>query len=128
MRFSTKAEYGLRAIINLADAYPEIKSLSDVSGEEKISFKYLERLMGYMRKKNLVVSQKGKMGGYVLAREPKKINVGEIIETLEGPLEFMKCESSHCTSKNCRSKKVWVALGIQIRKTLKNITLEDLIK
>ncbi|TSD00827.1 MAG: CarD family transcriptional regulator [Parcubacteria group bacterium Athens0714_25] len=128
MKFSTKAEYGLRAIVNLADAYPEIKSLNDVSKEEKISLKYLERLMGDMRKKNLVVSQKGKMGGYVLAREPKDINAGEIVEALEGPIEFMQCESSQCTSKNCRPKKVWLTLGRQIRETLKSITLEDLIK
>lgn len=128
MHFSTKAEYGLRAIVNLADAYPQIKSLTDVSKKEKISLKYLERLMGEMRRKKLITSHKGKLGGYVLARAPKDINAGEIIEALEGPIEFMQCESSHCTSKNCRPKKVWLALGKQIRETLKNITLEDLIK
>jgi len=128
MRFSTKAEYGLRSMVALARNYPEKKSVKEISLEEKISVKYLERLMGEIRKRGLVESTKGKDGGYALTRAPKKIAVGELIEILEGPIET-KCESSHCRNmKNCSSSLVWVKLESQIRKTLYAIKLSDLIK
>lgn len=127
MRFSTKAEYGLRAAVNLARQYPERKSLPDIAEEEGISLKYLERLMGELRKGGVVEAQKGKSGGYVLARKPKEIPVGEIVEILEGPL-VSKCDHSHCRmSARCSSSLVWGELSLQIRKTLFGIKLSRLI-
>lgn len=128
MKFSTKAEYGLRAMTVLAFSYPEIKSIQDIANEEKISAKYLERLMGDLRKSGLVESHKGKDGGYTLTKNPDKIRVGEIIEILEGSLTLMKCNSKRCINKKCFSKNVWVSLGEQIKKTLYKIKLSDIIK
>ena len=128
MKFSTRAEYGLKAMVNLAINFPKIKSIKDIAREENISQKYLERLINELRKKQLVKSRKGKKGGYVLVLNPKKIKVGEIIEILEGPLLPIKCQSEKCASKRCLSKKVWVVLWRQIRKTLYGIKLDSLIK
>lgn len=128
MNFSTKSEYGLRAVVNLARSYPQIKNLKDISLEENISVKYLERLIGQLRKKKIVKSFKGKNGGYVLARKPKEISAGEIIEILEGEMTA-KCQEEHCTSlKKCASSFVWIKLGEQIKKTLYAIKLSELIK
>jgi Rrf2 family protein len=127
MKFSTKGEYGLRAMVNLARNYPEIKNIKEISIEENISAKYLERLIGDLRKKNLVKSIKGKNGGYVLARKPKEISAGEIIEVMEGALTS-KCQSSGCQHvKQCSSSFVWIKLGEQIKKTLNEIELGSLI-
>jgi Rrf2 family transcriptional regulator, cysteine metabolism repressor len=128
MRFSTKGEYGLRLAVNLARSYPTIKNTKDIAMEEKISLKYLERLIGELRKKEIVKSFKGKDGGFVLARNPKNISAGEVIETMEG--SFMsKCLDTKCTHvKKCPSSFVWIKLGEQIRKTLYGIKLSDLIK
>ena len=128
MKFSTRAEYGLKAMVNLALNFPKIKSAKDIAREENISKKYLERLIGELRKNKLVKSHKGKNGGYVLALNPKKIKVGEIIEILEGPLLPIKCQSEKCAGKHCLSKKVWVILWRQIKKTLYDIKLDSLIK
>ena len=128
MKFSTKAEYGLKAMANLAFCFPEIRSIGDISREENISFKYLERLAGELRKKKIVKSRKGKNGGYILARSPDKIKVGEIIEILEGSFNPMGCESKECFSRQCRQRKVWMELEKQIRKTLYGIKLSDLVK
>ena len=129
MQFSTKAGYGLRAITNLAKCFPEQKTIKEISTEENISQKYLERILGILNKNNLVISHKGKSGGYVLAKNPKKINAGEIIETLEGTIAPMRCVGSFCSAKKkCPSSIVWDKLGIQIRKTLYNIKLSELIK
>ncbi len=126
MKFSTKAEYGLRAMANLASAFPGMKNVKEISEEEKISSKYLERLVGTLRKNKLIKSFKGKQGGYVLARKPENIKVGEIIEILEGPVAPMKCESC-CIENRCSSSFVWIKLGKEIKKTLDGIKLSSLI-
>ncbi|EKE18665.1 MAG: transcriptional regulator [uncultured bacterium] len=129
MRFSTKAEYGLKAMTNLAKYYPEQKTIGEIAKEENISQKYLERLMGLLRNGEVVQSLKGKQGGYVLARDPKKIAVGEIIELLDGDISPMRCVGKFCSSEHkCPSSVVWNKLGIQIKKTLYGIKLNTLIK
>lgn len=126
MKFSTKGEYGLRAAVNLARCYPQKKSIKDISSEEKISVKYLERLMGELRKNNIVKSFKGKEGGYVLFEHPERIKIGSVIESTEGPISI-KCYRSGCKMLHkCPSSYVWVKLGEQIRKTLYGIKLSDL--
>jgi len=128
MIFSTKAEYGLRAMVLLAREYPNLRSIKEISSEENISAKYLEQIFIQLKKTKLIVSQKGKSGGYALAKKPEEIKVGEIVETLEGKIEPTKCNSPACRNSSCSSKKVWVKLSREIKKTLDNIKLSDLIK
>ena len=71
MKFSTRAEYGLKAMVNLAKCYPAQKNIKEICREENVSVKYLERLVGELRKNNLVKSQKGKSGGYTLSKKTK---------------------------------------------------------
>ena len=63
MKFSTKAEYGLKAIVNLAQCFPKQKTIKEIATEEDISQKYLERLLGTLRDGGVVESSKGKLGG-----------------------------------------------------------------
>ncbi len=129
MKFSTKAEYGLRAMVNLAKHYPGQKTAKLISKEEDISQKYLERLLATLCSEGIVDSSKGKSGGYVLARDPKKISAGEIIEVLEGSISPMRCAGEFCAAeKRCLSSIVWIELGQQIRKTLYSIKLDSLIR
>ncbi|MDD1444407.1 Rrf2 family transcriptional regulator [Dolichospermum sp. ST_sed3] len=129
MKFSTRAEYGLKAMANLAKDFPRQKTVRDISKEERISAKYLERLMGNLRNQNLVQSQKGKRGGYILSKNPKNIRVGEIVEILDGPISPMKCVGKFCAMElQCSSSFVWAKVGPQIKKTLYDIRLSDLIK
>lgn len=125
MKFSTKAEYGLKAMANLARCFPAQKNLQAIAREENISVKYLERIVGELRKNNLVVSTKGKSGGYVLAENPRKIPVGRIVEILDGPVEPTKCAACGIGSR-CSSSFVWIKLGKEIKKTLDSIKLSDL--
>jgi Rrf2 family protein len=128
MKFSTRAGYGLRAMVNLAKNYPRQESLQKISQKEGISFKYLEQLFRTLKKNKLIFSQQGREGGYVLAKNPKVIRVGEIIEILEGPIVPMECASKKCQSGCfCASSIVWLKLQQQIKKTLYAIKLSDLI-
>lgn len=125
MKFSTKAEYGLRAMANLAGCFPAQKNIREISEEENISLKYLERIVGELRKNNLVISAKGKSGGYTLTKKPKLIRVGEVVEALDGPIAPTKC--SLCSKENkCSSSIVWLKLASEIRKTLNKIKLKDI--
>jgi len=129
MMFSTKAEYGLKAMVNLAQSFPKQKSSKEIAEEEDVSQKYLERLLGSLRDGGLLDSNKGKNGGYVLSRDPKKIPVGEIIEILDGEIAPMRCVGKFCSAESkCPSSIVWNTLGQQIKKTLYSIKLSDLIK
>ncbi len=129
MKFSTRAGYGLRAVVNLAKNYPNQKSLQEVSREEGISLKYLEQLFGVLRKNKIIASHKGREGGYKLTKNPSQIKVGEIIEILEGPIMPMECASGTCDARcSCASSVVWTKLQEQIKKTLYGIKLNQLIK
>ena len=128
MQFSTKAEYGLKAMANLAKHYPEQRTLRELAMDENISQKYLERLMNILRKDGLVVSSKGKLGGYILANKPSDIPVGAIIESLDGTIAPMKCVGTLCASeKSCPSSKVWKKLGKTIHETLYAMSLNELM-
>jgi Rrf2 family protein len=129
MKFSTKAEYGLKAIVNLAQCFPKQKTIKEIATEEEISQKYLERLLGNLRDGGVVESSKGKLGGYTLSKNPKRITVGDVIEILDGEIAPMRCVGKFCAAEHkCPSSIVWNTLGQQIKKTLYNIKLSDLIK
>lgn len=128
MKFSTRAEYGLKAMVNLAESYPCQKTLGDIAREENISVKYLENLVSRLKRNKLVESQRGKSGGYTLSKKPEKIEVGKIIEVLEGPIAPMKCTRKACAQESqCASRVVWKKLEEQIKITLYKIKLGDLI-
>lgn len=128
MKFSTRAEYGLRATVYLAKSYPYLRSINEISIEENISAKYLEQIFNKLRRSGIVLSQKGKGGGYTLAKDPQQIKVGEVVEAMEGKIEPAKCNSLSCGNSNCTAKRVWIKLSQEIKKTLDNIKLSDLVK
>ena len=85
MRLSKQTEYGIRAVIQLCklDQQTYIQS-RDLAAQERLPAKFLEAILLELRKGGLLNSKKGKGGGYVLAKDPHDISVGDIIRTLEG--------------------------------------------
>lgn len=87
MKITKKGEYALHALLTLASEYGgKAISLRQIAKQEKIPYKFLEQIMSYLKQSGFVESTQGKQGGYVLARSPKKIKLGEIIRAVEGPL------------------------------------------
>ena len=131
--FTTKTEYGLKAMVILAKAASkEPVSLTQISKQQHISQSYLEHIFAKLKANDLVKSIKGVSGGYVLARTPKQINVFEIVEALEGPLAVFYCmshenDSVACNAKGCLTKQVWHELQKNIIKTLRKFKLADLV-
>lgn len=125
MRFSTKAEYGLRAIVNLDPAGKKPVSLAWIAEKEGLSLAYLERLFARLKKSGLVRADKGARGGYYLNKSANKINVLEIILALEGSVAPMVCVENKNCGCNCRIHPVWQKLYHQIKVTLQAMPLSD---
>ena len=134
VKFSTKSQYGLRAMVYLARFKDKISPLREISGMEDIPFDYLEKIISTLEKAGLVGAKRGAGGGYFLTLEPKEIQVGEIIKTLEGQMAPVKCliknpkERFCCPKeKKCQTKKVWKKIQDSLNSTLESMTLADLI-
>lgn len=133
MQFSTKSQYGLRAMVYLAKCKRRICPLKVISQEEEISFDYLEKIFSKLEKEGLVKAKKGARGGYSLAKSPKKIRVGKIIKALEDNLILVKClgraEKSICSrEKKCLTKNFWKKIQNSLYLALNSLTLADLTK
>lgn len=129
MNITTKTQYGLRAVINLARSEDDKpKSLSQIAKEEGISFSYLQQIFADLKKSKLVKSVRGASGGYSLANTPEKIPVKNIVAALEEPLVEVSCTNGKCDKEyGCKAKLVWNKVNDAISKTLNNLTLKDLI-
>ena len=130
MRMSTKAQYAVRAMVNL-NLHSEGKpvSLRDISLRESISLTYLEQLFVKLRRGEIVKSVRGPGGGYMLARPAKDIQVDEIIDSVEESLVPVSCmdQKNGCACEDqCVTHNVWHGLGEKIRQFLSSITLDDL--
>ncbi len=130
MFFSTKARYGLRAMVELALHHGNgALQLREVARRQGISEKYLEHLFRFLRMSGLVRSVRGASGGYILARPPGDITVLEVVEALEGALDPVECVGNQgvCTREDvCVARDVWVGVKEVLSRYLSSITLETL--
>jgi len=96
MKLSKKGEYALRALIDLATAElvgRRLLRVSEIAAKEKMSVKFLEQVMLQLREAGYVASERGKFGGYRLARPASKISLGQVIRLIDGPLAPIGCVS-----------------------------------
>jgi Rrf2 family cysteine metabolism transcriptional repressor len=133
MKFSSRARYGLRAMIALAQGYRKGPiSLAEISRSEEISLSYLEQLMAVLRKASLVEGTRGAHGGYQLTADPASITAGQVVRALEGPLAPAECvsegvESGYCRREMvCPSRPLWQQVRDSIAQVLDTTTLADL--
>lgn len=133
MKLSTRARYGLRAVIDLAlFGENESVSIQSIAGRQHLSVSYLEQLMALLKKAGLVESSRGAMGGYRLARPMEEISVGDVLRALEGSLEAAECpgneSQSTCQGEQCMAKYVWKRINDSITEAVDTLTLGQLIE
>ena len=135
MKISTRGEYGLRAMLELAlhfGNHSPIRNI-DISRRQGIPEQYLKQLIPILRKSGLVKSFRGPNGGHTLSQKPEAISIAEIIRALEGPLAPMDCvaDSDHfdCTfTAQCAIREVYLAVTQATEQILESVTLADLCK
>lgn len=116
-------------MVHLAKNEGKILSLAEISKAEGIPFNFLEKIILRLEKKKLVKSKKGVNGGYFLAKNARKIKIGEIINILEGEIVLVKCLKRFCSRSNkCSAKNFWKKLNRAFNVVLNSINLADLIK
>jgi Rrf2 family protein len=98
VRLSKRGEYGLRAMIALAEPAensdaPQMMQIKEISLREQISTKFLEQILLTLKNAGLLHSKMGVGGGYYLARSAKEITLGQIFRVLDGPVAPVKCVS-----------------------------------
>ena len=129
---STKGRYALRAMADLAENQGEgLIPLAEIAQRQGISEKYLESIVTVLSKAAFIVGQRGKGGGYRLAREPEAYTVGSILRAVEGPIVPVACltgDGVACAFKDeCRTLPLWEGLGKLIDDYLDKATLRDLV-
>lgn len=134
VHFSTRGEYGVRLMVELARHHGSGPiSLAEMADHESLPRPYLEQLVVSLREADLVHSTRGAHGGYQLTREPEEIRMGEVLRALEGPLAPMICASEDpahagiCERTGfCNVNHLWVTVRNAISTALDSITLAEL--
>ena len=132
MNITSKGRYALRVMLDLAQ-HPEdgFVSLKTVAERQGISMKYLESIVGSLKKAELLDNTRGKEGGYRLSREPAAYTVEEILRSIEdnlAPVSCIKDGSIQCDrAAACLTIPMWKELDEITNAYLKTVSLEDLI-
>ena len=129
MIISSKGKYGLVALMDIClYSGSEVVTLKSVSKRQDISERYLEQIFSILKKGGIINSKKGAQGGYFLARKPKDITVGEILNILEGELKIVSPSEEKNDIECFMQKKIWNNINRQIETYFNSITLEELVK
>jgi Rrf2 family protein len=129
MKLSTRSRYGLRLLIELAKHRGEGPVfLGDVGRNQRISEKYLSKLVMPLKAAGYLRSSRGTGGGFVLARAPASISLLGVVEALEGGLSIIDCtgDPACCDrSVECTTRAIWGGLEAAMRGYLAKLSLED---
>jgi Rrf2 family cysteine metabolism transcriptional repressor len=141
MIFTTKAEYGVRLLIQLGLEADNREggplSLKSVAEKESLPLAYLERIAALLKKTGLVQATRGAHGGYVLARPAEEITMDQVVLALEGAIAPMDCFfddrdgrvlcSHHTDGEHCATKLLWTRVQVGVIKSLQRTTLAELV-
>ena len=131
MRVSSKGDYGIRALIELAHHYGEPRPMqsSEIASRQRVPESYLEQLLTTLRRAGFIRSVRGPQGGHALIRDPREIRVAEVIEALEGPVVPMECldEGSNCARNGgCAQTQMWSDVRDAVLGVLNSVSIADL--
>ena len=129
LRMSKLTDYGTLVLSQLAASDNQPASAGVVAGETHLALPTVSKLLKALTRSGLVVSTRGPLGGYALARPPEQITAAEIIDALEGPVAITECSANNgaCDLEAyCRVGRAWQRINLSIRQALQQVTLADL--
>ena len=133
MKITYKGDYALKTILGLALYYGNSPvSIQKLAKQADIPLKFLEQILLDLKRGGFVESRRGKIGGYLLARAPSQIKLGEVVKFIDGPIEPIACVGKSykgCGDINrCIFRNIWRQIAEATSKIIDNITFEDLVK
>jgi Rrf2 family transcriptional regulator, cysteine metabolism repressor len=140
--FSSKAEYGVRLMVELGRQLPDQPtSLKAIAEAERLPLAYLEQVVARLKRAELVMSARGAHGGYWLARPAEQITMDEVVQALEGAIAPMECflsdttervlcshQHQHDAGQHCATKLLWMRVQGGIARSLQTTTLAELVE
>jgi Rrf2 family protein len=137
MKLSKRGEYALRSLINLgfaAEAGRKLVQVSELAENEQLPVKFLEQILQELKEGGYVESQRGKFGGYRLAKAPRRIPIGEVVRFIDGPLAPIGCVSQTAYEKctcpdeaHCGLRMLMLDVRNAIAGILDRYTLSDVV-
>ena len=132
MKISTKGRYALQMLLDLAEhKNDKFIALKEIAERQNISKQYLEQIITIINNSKILRANRGKQGGYMLAKEPSEITVGYILRITEGNLSSTAClegDVNRCEMKgNCKTLFIWQELNKVIADYLDSVTLQDIL-
>lgn len=133
MKVSTKGRYALRMLLDLAERRGDgFISLKEIAQRQNISKQYLEQIVSLLQTSNILRANRGKQGGYMLARDPSECTVWEVLRVTEGSLSPVAClddDVNLCEQVMfCKTLPMWAGLKKVIADYLDGVTLRDMLE
>src|SRR5947209_17171953 len=129
MRISAKADYAVRAVVELAAAEGDKPIKAErVATAQEIPLNFLENILGEMRHAGIVRSHRGAEGGFRLAKPANQISIADIIRAVEGPLASVRGgppEETEYPGTSEALPRVWIAVRAALRGVVENVTVAD---
>ena len=132
MKISYKSDYALKAVLDLALCYEgrEPVSIHDTAKRIDAPVKFLEQIFSGLKSHGVIESRRGSNGGYLLAKPPEKITVGEIIRLIEGPTEPISCVKQDYTGceemYTCVFRNIWKDIHDATSQVIDRVNFRDL--
>jgi Rrf2 family protein len=130
VQISAKTDYAVRALLSLAAREPELVKIDTVVTEQGLPRKFVEAILGELRRAGLVRSQRGADGGYALARPAAEIMLGSVLRAVDGPLAEVRGLRPHETTYAGVAEHlpdVWVAVRSSLRLVLDETSLAQVL-
>jgi len=131
VRTTAKADYAVRAAVELAAAAPDTLTAEEIAQSAGIPINFLENILAELRRAGIVQSRRGASGGYLLARPADEIALADVIRAVEGPLANVRGISPDALEYEgaaARLRDVWVAVRASVRGVLEHVTLADVAR
>jgi Rrf2 family protein len=131
MKISTKGRYALRMLLDLAEHDEEFIPLKEIAARQNISKQYLEQIVSLLNTSDIIRANRGKQGGYQLAKDPSHITVGQVLRITEGSLAPVAClddEINMCERASfCKTLPLWQGLNKVITDYLDSVNLQSML-
>lgn len=135
---SQKTKYALKAMITLADEAAgdgEALTIEEIAQRSETPKRFLEHILLQLRNAGMIVSRRGRLGGYVLIRDPKSISIGELLRLVDGPIAPLPCLSrtayqrcEDCKDEEaCRVRRLFADVFYAYLLMIESLTLGDLV-
>lgn len=130
MHVPAKVDYAIRAMLELAEAYPIRLSREELARRQKLPTRYLEAILRELSNSGLVAGHRGVAGGYELSRPANEITIADVSRAVDGPLALvghLRPDQVTYAGTAQHLGELWVGLRAAIRSVMEHVTLADLL-